>query len=415
MLKEPPPTKRKPARDTYDAVLDFHPLNALPEMAYVLIKFTHKVHPDGRTVMHAPEPLQHDLRDDTLEPRLPPGSDFWPHKLATDVVVRGAAFAPEGTPTTQMTCSARVGDRLKEVRVFGSRRVEWRGPGQPVIAAPEPFTKVSMTYDNAYGGIEVRLPMKLPQNIEELRRFDITDHPGIYPRNLHGKGYLVLPEPAEGALMPNLEDPRDLLTPRRLLVGDPTLWHQQPMPWCFDWTNPLMFPRMAYYSFAPPHPIPPEARLPDVDRGFLPADWRERFGTRPHPDRPLPAWAFQEASLGMIFPTLTPGTPVAIGGMSPDRPTMTFSIPSPPRLDVNIDGQVRVMAPLLTACVVTPEDGLVRLTYLARISDPPRVFVPGLHKEIPFSVKIGGDAPLVYQAPVPVEERVAAAEASKTS
>src|ERR1035438_2400160 len=123
---------RKPARDRYDAVLDFAPLRAVPEVAYVLIKQTYRIGETG-CVLDTPSPLVHDLRDDTLQPRLPPGSDFWIQKQATDVIVQGSAFAPGGRPVRHMTASAIIGQATKRVSVFGNRFLEWRSDGVPLI------------------------------------------------------------------------------------------------------------------------------------------------------------------------------------------------------------------------------------------------------------------------------------------
>jgi hypothetical protein len=396
---------RTSIREKYDAVLDFYPLQTVPHAAYALVKITYRIQ-DGRCHLDQPAPLSHDIRDDSLEPRLPPGSDFWVLKMATDVVVQGSAYARDACPVRQMNCSARIRDRAKFVKVFGERLIEWRGDGSPVIPQAEPFLEMPLTYQHAYGGIDGRVPVVLPTNADELSRFDILDHPGLYPRNLHGKGYLVVPVKAEGAVMPNLEDPSDLLDEHRLFARNPADWYRQPLPWCFDWTNAIMFPRMAYLGLSPKFPAPADRSLPEIARKFLAPNFRDLFGTSFNPSRPPPVLHFQEASFGMIFPQLEPGTPIAIEGMHPEKPVLSWALPPPPTIQLFMEGKLLNAHVQLTSCVIRPAEERFSLVYCALAIDLPRVFIPGVHKVIPFFAVIGGDQPLVYEAPVPVMERI---------
>jgi Uncharacterized protein conserved in bacteria (DUF2169) len=395
---------REPVRDRYDAVLDFAPLRAVPDIAYVLVKQTYKIG-EQRCGLDAPLPLMHDLRDDSLQPRLPPGSDFWIQKQATDVIVQGSAFAPD-RPIRQMTAAVTVGAVAKRVSVFGNRTLEWRSDGTPVIPQPEPFIELPLTYENAFGGIDARMEMAPPKSSEEFLEFDLFDYPGIYPRNLHGKGYLVLPEPLPGALMPNLENPRDLLTADRLIVRDPRLWYRQPLPWCFDWTNALMFPRMAYLGLSPRFPPPSDGSLPEVAAGMLPRDFPRIYSPRLDESDSSPAAFYQEASLGMTFAQLTAGTPIVIEGMHPEKPRLEWQLPPPPSIQVFMEGR-RVPAIIrLTNCVITPAQSRMCLVYAALVSEMPRVLIPGVHKEISFRAVIDGDRPLDYEPPVPLMEQM---------
>jgi hypothetical protein len=55
----------------------------------VLLKTTYTIE-GGRAILAEPEPLKFDIhRDEALDPRMPPGSDFWISKAATDVVIQG--------------------------------------------------------------------------------------------------------------------------------------------------------------------------------------------------------------------------------------------------------------------------------------------------------------------------------------
>jgi len=240
MTNQPPqPTPRKPARPLYDAVVELEPKpkGEAPTFAYVLVKTTYPI-VNGRAALTDPEPLLFDIyRDEALEPKLPTGSDFWITKAATDVVIQGSAYAPKGRTTPRMEVSARIGQVAKRIAVFGRRAVTWTAEGRIAIGGPEAFTAMPLAYFNAYGGLDPRVLVPEPDREEYMRlsALGLTfDHPGAYPRNLIGKGYLVSPEPMENFEMPNLEDPDDLLTSQRMVVGSPELWYKQPLPWCFD-------------------------------------------------------------------------------------------------------------------------------------------------------------------------------------
>ncbi len=130
---------RQPIRSHYDAVVDLYPIGRnIPTMAYALVKYAYRIEGQVCKLIEA-EPLFHDIRDSDIQPRLLPGSDFWTTKSATDVVVRGSAFAPFGKPVVSMQVSVSVGHRTKVILVFGERVASWKSINQPVISPPESF------------------------------------------------------------------------------------------------------------------------------------------------------------------------------------------------------------------------------------------------------------------------------------
>lgn len=112
-------------------------------------------------------------------------------KPATDVVVNGNAWAPDGRPSTQLDVEVYVSSLHKTVRVFGDRVWErsWTGvaPG-----SPRKFEKIPLLYENAFGG---------------------TDSTGQHaePWNPIGRGYGLSTRELVDQPLPNLEDPRDLI------------------------------------------------------------------------------------------------------------------------------------------------------------------------------------------------------------
>ena len=237
-----------------------------------------------------------------------------------------------------------------------------------------------------------------------------TDHPGLYPRNPFGKGYLVCRGEVPGVEMPNLEDPDQLLTDETLVTGDPAAWHRQPLPWSLDWTHPSTFPRNTWFAdgVRPWFPCPDDAALTEVKRGLLPADFRARMTDRHLADGPDPRF-FQEASVGLSVTGLGGGEPVELRGMHPDRPLIRLSLPSAPALAVEVDGAAAALPSTLHSVAIRPEQGSVTLLHVALMALP-RVFLPGIHRRIPIRASVDHDAPFSFDtpaAPRPNKEEVA--------
>ncbi len=380
--------------DDHDVVVDLERAGkAFPRFAYVLVKKTYAIGERGLTASPA-EVLRRDFRDGKLDPPLPTGTDFWTDKPLTDVVVEGSAWAPGGRAIDRMIARCAVGRHVKRIAVFGRRAIEWTAGGRPYLAPPERFESIPLDVEHAYGGCDVRVPLPpIESPLDVLAA--VGNHPGMYPRNPMGMGYLVLPNPVEGLEAPNLEDPDDLLTDERLVVGDPAKWHRQPAPWTLGWQSGWMFPRSAYLGVEERYPAEPH-ELSEVARGFLPADFRERraLGDASHARRFL-----QEASLGMSFAPLAAGVPIALDGVHRDRARIEFALPAAPRIEIAIERARQVVEPRLSLVAIAPDALRVSFVYYARTETLPRRFIPGIHKTIPLSARIDGGQPVHYQPP----------------
>jgi len=101
-------------------------------------------------------------------------SDFAFRKPRCDVILNGCAHAPGGRPAERVPVGIKVGNWSKLVEVVGHR--EWRSIGPAFTStAPQPFLKMPITYDNAWGGVDRLNPQdKLP---------------GAYLRNPVGTGW----------------------------------------------------------------------------------------------------------------------------------------------------------------------------------------------------------------------------------
>lgn len=402
------------ARPYYDAIVDLFPLQAIPAMAYALVKFVYLIE-EQKCVLTKAEPMFHDIRDPEIQPRLLPGSEFWTTKYATDVVVRGNAFAPYGKPVNSMRVFVRVGNTTKQIQVWGERIAEWKPNVRPVFSQPEPFIEVPLIYANAYGGTDPRVPVSdKPLTPMEEARLE-ADHPGIYPRNPFGKGYVVLPDPAKGVRLPMLEDPDDLLTPERLIVGDPKKWYKQPLPWCYEYTNPLQFPRFVYLGLDAWFTPPDDHNLPEVYRGYITPNYRSQFGDSWNPVQETPSQYFQEASLGMVFQDLYIGTPFSIKGMHPEEEVINFTLPKEPLIEIEIEGQKQGTKPQLSNMLIEPAEKKVSLVYVARTTDLPRVLIPGIHGYIPLAVIVNKDRPVIYETPPTIRDQLKAARKEKAT
>lgn len=389
---------RAPATERYDALVDFDKtLDTAPTSAYGLVKLTYDIGA-GSCVPAPAEPLFHDVRDPHIEPRLCAGSDYWPHKVGTDVVVTGSAWHPGGAAAPRRTVTLQVAERSKSIAVFGRRVVTLGALGSPLFSDPEPFVELPIVNANAYGGWDARVPMPFSDALADVVARQ-HDHPGLYPRNPFGKGYVVHPEmPDNEVELPNLEDPSDRLTPERFFVRDPKRWFQQPLPWCLDWSSALMYHRYVWLGTDAWFPAPDDALMPEVRRGFLPPRYRDAAAElRDALGAPLPF--LQEASLGMVVHGLRPGAPIAITGMNPELPTLSFSLPAAPRMSFSLGDDWEPAAPRLHSVLVLPGRQKLQLVYGASYGPLRRKYVPGVHARIPLALRVDDDTPVAYECP----------------
>lgn len=128
------------------------------EIWLVAVKGTFSINPDGSTR----------VADDQAEVQLAPKysgepgkssmlyeSDLPRTKVTTDVIVNGHAYAPGGEPAKSVTVTFRVGDLTKSLLVTGDR--VWKGISFVTWQTPcEPFVKMPMTYERAYGGVDLK-------------------------------------------------------------------------------------------------------------------------------------------------------------------------------------------------------------------------------------------------------------------
>lgn len=116
--------------------------------------------------------------------------DFAMPKASAEYLVAGKAMPPSGEAVQAMDLQVRVGALHKTLKVFGDRQWRYREANDLfVMTPPRPFEEMPITWHNAFGGERV-------------------------PENRVGKGGNARARALSGepVLLPNVEDPRQLIT-----------------------------------------------------------------------------------------------------------------------------------------------------------------------------------------------------------
>jgi hypothetical protein len=126
-------------------------------------------------------------------------SEFALRKPYCDVVVNGAAYAPNGVPTQMVYAGLQCGTVSKTIAVFGPRTWERYMMGFAPSQAT-PFVRQAISYDYAFGGTDALDPA--------------DKEPAMYPLNTVGIGWHQSRnrEIVEGAAAPQCEDPQNLVS-----------------------------------------------------------------------------------------------------------------------------------------------------------------------------------------------------------
>jgi hypothetical protein len=166
------------------------------EVWIVVVKGTFHIERGGALRVVSREPgvaVAPRFRGDPQTTSLVTDAEITLRKPATDILLHGHAYAPAGRPVPQLDACMRVGALVKALHVSGDRhwRVALLGmkPGPP-----EPFQRMPIVYERAFGGRDPGEPDK---------HWD--------PRNPVGRGYALHPDRLAGRPLPNIENPADLI------------------------------------------------------------------------------------------------------------------------------------------------------------------------------------------------------------
>lgn len=267
-------------------------------------------------------------------------TDLVPYKLATDVVVIGKAYAPLTEPAAQLDVSVEIAGLKKTIRVTGDRHCVYRANGSPKFTEPIPFTEMELRYEKAYGGKDTKSNPEMPF---------------FYPRNTMGTGVVIqnTPETVDDLPLPNLEYPDDLLTPERILLGEPERWNPQPLPAGFGWFQRTWYPRCSHVGAIPGF-VDLEEELREEKLGLVP---RGQIALARQFKLPSFDPRFNNgASLGLAFPYLTGREQIRLTHLTPEG-QLDFLLPDDtPQIMLNIGlGENMLKQVLHTVCVRVEE------------------------------------------------------------
>jgi hypothetical protein len=213
-----------------------------------------------------------------------------------EVILLGTAYAPKGQPVTHMKVTLTVGTEYRELMVVGNR--VWENSNkQPRISSPQPFARMPLTYDRAFGGLcEVLIDKDSP--------IEISD-----PNNPLGKGFN--PETQIRALADFLKYPE----------GYPIYDTTRALPNIENATQPIVqwedLPTPAYWATVPLTSALHIQRAVDVNEDAETPQQRIRFSERTY-HRAYPDW--------VIDLPIREAT-VALRGLTPQG-ALTFKIPA---------------------------------------------------------------------------------------
>jgi len=160
------------------------------EVWMVAVRCSLRINPDGTTA------VADEQEPPVVAPKFGGGpgagslvydSDFYLTKPTTDVLLHGHAYASGGKPATSVDVSLRIGDLQKTLRVTGDRAYQHSVSGVS-IGSPQPFMRMPLVYERAYGGRE-------PDPVKDPAR------PHFDQYNPVGTGLVPVP----GKIAPNIE------------------------------------------------------------------------------------------------------------------------------------------------------------------------------------------------------------------
>jgi hypothetical protein len=189
------------------------------EVWIVAVKATFTILPDGtleladqqEQVIQAPEFAGEPGKSSLLYE-----TDLVHTKLGTDVILHGHAYAFGGRPARSIDVALHVGTLSKTLRVIGDR-IWQEGPIGLRVSEPEPFERIPIIYERAFGGVD--------------DASEDSEKRGSELRNPIGVGFAMEAERLVEQPLPNLEDPNELISS----------WKQRPPPVGFgpiprDWS-----------------------------------------------------------------------------------------------------------------------------------------------------------------------------------
>ncbi|HRI64644.1 MAG TPA: DUF2169 domain-containing protein [Polyangium sp.] len=290
-------------------------------------------------------------------------SDLVPPKVATDVVVMGHAHAPLGAKETFV--SVAVGKMARRLSVIGPRRIEVGPDGTVRFTPTESFTRVPLSPRVAYGGYDVWAQERLdpvPRVLAASMSKPVTGQ-YAYPRNHLGLGWFVDVDRfrADGAMLPQIEDPADPVLPDKLFVPTVKQWIDAPISASLGWVNHRNYPRMQRMVGSMVTHAPPEKTIREstfADGKDLLESWTPN-GAGVHPR------AFSGASPGLAVELLRGDELVILENLHEKAGRVEFALPNEwPVLTLKPpDVKAVEVSTVLQTVRIEPDENRVSLTY----------------------------------------------------
>ncbi len=258
--------------------------------------------------------------DEPSQSSLKVPSDLNLIKPGTDILLKGTAYAPQGKPAIQTDVTLNVGPITKTVRIFGDR-VWQAGLLSSKISEPQPFEKMSLIWERAFGGFD-KTNDKEPKVLTE-------------ERNPVGLGFRVKNgnKTIDGMKLPNIENPAQLISS----------WKDRPTPVCFGPVCSSWEPRKSYAGTYDENWQ--KHRMP-----YLPKDFDPRF--------------FQLASPDLVVPGyLKGGEEVRVMGATPSG-LLQFHLPQYQlKVTYQLDNKNHIRSPNLDTVIIEPDESRLSLLW----------------------------------------------------
>ena len=276
-------------------------------LAMVVARATYRVGADGKLdVDDNPFPI-------LLEPLETPfgtlPNDIAPQKKGVDLLVLGQAYAQGGKPVDKMLVSLQVGNFKRALAIVGDRIWQKSALGL-APTPPKLFLTMPVTHERAYGGKAMLQKKEIPNGYNPV-----------------GRGYILDKDEADGVLLPNIEDPHDIITS----------WESKPIP----------------AGFAP---IPLATQFV-AERGVEEDPKTKQVNVKPE--------FFNCAHPKMIIPELKAGDQVTLTGMTPEG-VLRFTIPEIPlQAELSLEEQRFTFPMRVDSLGILPEERRLFLTLRA--------------------------------------------------
>ena len=288
-------------------------------------------------------------------------ADIAPYKPATDIVVIAKVHAPQGTPVACSEASIEVGDARKTIAVFGDRVAMLPGNGKPPrYSEPAVFTELPLLYERAYGGADTTGELEF-----------------AYPRNPVGCGLVLHDQAGRTVRLPNFEDPDDLLTPERLILGDVKRWNRLPLPQGLGWFAKTWYPRMSFVGVIPGF-VDADEIMPEEALGLVPRN-QIALGRQFR----LPSFDVRfnnGASPGLALPHLAGTEAVRLLHLSKDG-DVRFRLPGDrPTIVADIGQGESALEAVLHSVVIEPDCRRVDLVWRGSAPYPGTAWLPHMRR-----------------------------------